>query len=254
MEKTKMGYEELIKRAADLAARCEKTACLTQSGFLTPAEQFALTAWAEHEDGVRLLLHGGHPDCERKAAFFLPFYMESDEFDPAEHIRAVELTCAFGSPEHRDYMGSVLGLGIKREWIGDIWVRENRAVVFCLPSVESHILLSLDKVGRCGVKSRKLALCDVPAPERKQEVTAFSVKSSRLDAVAAGMFHVSRTVAAEAIAAGAVSLNYSECLKPDAPVSGGDVISLRGKGKGQVLEIGGRSRKGRLFVKTGIYK
>lgn len=249
-----MEHEELLKRAADLAERCERTACLTQSGFLTPAEQFALSSWAKREGGVRLLLHGGHPDCERRAAFFLPFYMEEADFDPAEHIRAVELTCAFGQPEHRDYMGSVLGLGIKREWVGDIWVRENRATVFCLPSVESHILLNLDKVGRCGVKSRKLDLTEVPAPRREWKETVFSVQSPRLDAVAAGMFHVSRTGAAEAIAAGQVSLNYAECLKPDAPVNAGDVLSLRGKGKGRVLEIGGQSRKGRLFVKTGIYK
>ncbi|MGN1001830.1 MAG: RNA-binding protein [Oscillospiraceae bacterium] len=249
-----MEHEELIKRAADLAARCEKTACLTQSGFLTPAEQLALTDWARREGETGLLLHGGHPDCERKAAFFLPFYMGVADFDPAEQIRAVELSCAFGQPEHRDYMGAVLGLGIKREWVGDIWVQENRATVFCLPSVESHILLNLDKVGRCGVKARAIALADVPAPRREWKETVFSVQSPRLDAVTAGMFHLSRTAAAEAIAAGLVSLNYAECLKPDAPVGAGDVLSLRGKGKGKVMELGGQSRKGRLFVKTGICK
>lgn len=249
-----MEHDEMIKRATDLAERCERSCCLTQSGFLTPAEQLALTSWAGHGCGVKLLLHGGHPDCERKAAFFLPFYMEEDDFDPSGHIRALELTCAFGRPGHRDYMGSVLGLGIKREWIGDIWVKENRAVVFCLPSVEGHILLSLDKVGRCGVKLRELSLQEISAPERKRKETVFSVKSPRLDAVTAGMLGVSRTAAAEAIAAGAVSLNDSVCLKPDAEVGGGDVISLRGRGKGRVLEIGGQSRKGRLFVKAEIYK
>jgi len=78
--------------------------------------------------------------------------------------------------------------------------------------------------------------------------------SPRLDAVCAGMFRLSRGEAARQIAAGAVHLNYAECLKPDAPVSEGDVLSLRGAGKGRLLEIGGSSRKGRLFLTTEIYQ
>ena len=66
---------------------------------------------------------------------------------------------------------------------------------------------------------------------------------------------LSRTSAAEAIAQGLVSLNYSVCLKPDAPVKDGDVLSLRGRGKGCVQDAGGKeSRKGRLFVKAEIYQ
>ncbi len=46
-----------------------------------------------------------------------------------------------------------------------------------------------------------------------------------------------------------MQLNYQECLKPDAQIRSGDVISLRGKGKGQITKVGdGQSRKGRLFV------
>ena len=81
------------------------------------------------------------------------------------------------------------------------------------------------------------------------------MKSLRLDAVCAGMFGLSRTAAAEAIAQGLVSLNYGECLKADAPVRTGDVLSLRGKGKGKVLSAGeNRTKKGRLYVTAGIYQ
>ena len=74
------------------------------------------------------------------------------------------------------------------------------------------------------------------------------------DALAAGMFRLSRTEAARQIEAGNLSLNYAECLKCDAPVSAGDILSLRGAGKGRVSEIGGSSRKGRLFVTAEVYK
>ena len=78
--------------------------------------------------------------------------------------------------------------------------------------------------------------------------------SPRLDAVCAGMFRLSRTEAARQIEAGAVSLNYDECLKTDAQVGEGDVISLRGAGKGKLAEIGGSSRKGRQFVTVEVYQ
>ena len=76
--------------------------------------------------------------------------------------------------------------------------------------------------------------------------------SMRLDAVTAGMFDLSRTEAAREIRLGNVSLNYEPTEKPDAQISAGDIISLRGAGKGSVT--GGTSRKGRLFVYAEILK
>lgn len=200
--------EDLLRRAADLAERCERTATVTSTAFLTPAEQYALTNWARHRD-CTLVLHGGDAGCERRAAFFLPFYLAAEDFDPAEHLCAVHFSAPFGAPGHRDYLGAILGLGIRREWVGDILVQEHGAYVFCLPSV-APALLELEQVGR--------------------------------------------TSAAAQIRAGAVHLNYTECLRPDAPVAPGDVLSLRGAGKGSVTEVGGISRKGRQFVTAELWQ
>ena len=136
---------------------------------------------------------------------------------------------------------------------GDIQIKDNVAYLFCLESVARH-LLSIEKVGRCGVTAEEVALDAVPAPERVVKAKSFSVQSPRLDAVAAGMFDLSRTECARQIAAGNLSLNYRETLKTDATVKEGDVISLRGAGKGKVTGTGGLSRKGRLFVCAEIWK
>ena len=104
------------------------------------------------------------------------------------------------------------------------------------------------------MKARELALDEIPAPERKVKQVSFSVMSMRLDAVAAGMFNLSRTEAAKQISAGNLSLNYSVTDKTDTPVHEGDVLSLRGAGKGTVTGTGGTSRKGRLFVYGEILK
>ena len=230
--------EDLLRRAADLAERCERTATVTSTAFLTPAEQYALTNWARHRD-CTLVLHGGGAGCERRAAFFLPFYLAA-------------FSAPFGAPGHRDYLGAILGLGIRREWVGDILVQEHGAYVFCLPSV-APALLGLEHVGRTGVKAAAVELAAVPVPERKVRPVTFTVQSARLDAVVSGMFRLSRTSAAAQVRAGAVHLNYTECLRPDAPVAPGDVLSLRGAGKGSVTEVGGMSRKGRQFVTAELW-
>ncbi len=246
--------DELIKRAEDLRERCERSCSLTNSLFLTPAEQYALSKWASRAADCKMILRGGTEGSERNVAFFLPFYMEEADFDESEYIRCIKISAGFGQPGHRDYMGAVLGLGIKREWLGDILVNEGTAYIFCLNTVAEHLLASLDKVGRYGVKTKEIPLSEAPVPKREVKEVTFSVMSLRLDAVAAGMFNLSRTSAAAMIAAGELSLNYSECLKCDAQIQPGDIISLRGHGKGSLVSVGGQSRKGRTFVTAEIRK
>ena len=242
-----MEKDELLRRAEDLRERCERSGTLTATNFLTPAERLWLERWAKTAPDCRLVFSGGHPDCERTVGFFLPDYLEPEWLELGEHIRALELTAAFGAPGHRDYMGALLGMGIGREWLGDIWVKDSTATVFCLPSVERH-LLSIETVGRCSVKAKAIALDAVQPIERKVKEKSFSVQSMRLDAVVGGLFDLSRTEAARQIAAGNVSVNYEVSVKTDSAVREGDILSLRGKGKGTITGTGGTSRKGRLFV------
>ena len=247
-----MENNEFEKRLEDLYRRCEKNCDVTMTGFLSPAERALAELWAKRS-ACSLLFCGGDEHCERTVAFFLPYYMEEESFCPDEYIKAIHLTAHFGTPAHRDYMGALLGMGIGREWLGDIRVIEKDAYIFCLPSVHRH-LMSIEKVGRVGVKAADIPLSLVPAPQRQVKSLSFSVMSMRLDAVAAAMFSLSRTECAKHINAGNVSLNHLQCLKTDCPVKEGDIISLRGAGKGCITGTGGTSRKGRLFVYAEIYK
>ena len=247
-----MEKHELIRRAEDLRDRAERSGSVTHTGFLTPAERYQLETWARHS-GCRVVFSGGGPDCERTAAFFLPDWLEEEAFEPAEFLSAIQIDAYFGTPGHRDYLGALLGMGVGREWLGDLRVEGDRAWLFCFPSVLRH-LLTIDKVGRVSVKAKEMSLAEIPAPVRQVRQESFSVMSLRLDAVLAGMFRLSRTEAARQIEAGAVSVNYEECLKTDRTVREGDVISLRGAGKGSVTGTGGTSRKGRLFVYAEILK
>ena len=243
---------ELARRALDLARRAEKYAAPANSGFLTPAEQAELKAVCARER-LDMVLRGGDDGCERKAAFFLPSWMEEESLDISDAISAIRITAAFGSPGHRDYLGAILALGVRRDCLGDIRIAENTAYLFCLRTILDYLLNNLEQVGRCGVKTEAVPLSEAPPLERKYRSVTFTAQSPRLDTVCGGMFGLSRTSAAAQIAQGNVRVNYLVCLKPDQTVGPGDVVSLRGRGKGVLDSLGGTSRKGRQFITAQIW-
>ena len=245
----------LLASLLDKEQTCETRGYATSTRFLSMSER-ALCTEAVHQAGAtgHALFWGGYEDAERGIYLFYPDYMDEESARlsaPLALLRAHKSRS--DTLTHRDYLGAILGLGIRREWVGDILVQDHGAYVFCLPSV-APALLELEQVGRTGVKAAAVELAAVPVPERKVRPVTFTVQSARLDAVVSGMFRLSRTSAAAQIRAGAVHLNYTECLRPDAPVAPGDVLSLRGAGKGSVTEVGGMSRKGRQFVTAELWQ
>ena len=241
-----METNDLIRRAEDLAARCERTSSVTQTSFLTPAERLEVQNSPALRD-ISVTFRGGGAECERTCTFFLPFYLTEEDLETSEYISAVHFRSYFGEPGHRDYLGAMLALGVRREWLGDIRLQGAEAWVFCLPSV-AQTIAELDRAGRYTVRGEIIPLSTVPEEKIKTESMSFTVQSLRLDAVTAGLFRLSRTAAAELIRLGSVSLNYVPCQHPDAAVHDGDVLSVRGKGKGTITDTGGRSRKDRIFI------
>ena len=247
-----MEMEALLRRAEDLLLRCERSGTPVAGTFLSPAEQAALAQHFKYRPGCRLVFFGGQPDSERSVPFFLPDWMEEADFDPSQSLRALKITAYYGTPGHRDYLGALLARGVRREWVGDLLIDGQTAWVFCLPSVAEE-LAGLEQVGRVSVKAETVPVGSVPAPDTRRKPISFTVQSPRLDAVLSETFRLSRTAAVRQIAAGFANLNHLPCLKPDAPVHEGDVLSLKGYGKARIAEIGGVSRKGRTYVKAEIY-
>ena len=203
----------------------------------------------------QLIRYAGEDGAEHEEKISQLRIYSGIKYEAVDTVKPGRICAALGLSETfpGQGLGAVLGMGVGREWVGDIRVMGDTAYIFCLPSVHRH-LLSIDKVGRCGVTAENIAPEDVPQAKREVKEKSFSVMSMRLDAVTAGMFDLSRTEAAKEIRLGNVSLNYEPTEKPDAQISAGDIISLRGAGKGSVTGTGGTSRKGRLFVYAEILK
>lgn len=144
-----------------------------------------------------------------------------------------------------------MALGIERDTVGDII--ESPLIIFCLPELSGYISENLVKAGRARVKLSVMELDALPARTETLAIKTDTVASVRLDAVLASAFGLSRGKAVELIEAGRVSLNHEPCLQSAKDVSEDAVLSVRGLGRVQLLEIGGVSKKGRIFIKAGRY-
>ena len=239
-----MAYDDdealLRRRLTELAQRADRMGFPTFSEFLTPPQaQWAFAA--AREAGVTVALSGGFEDAERQMARFLP----ADSWEEPYPISALLLTWPHQSaPTHRDLLGSVMGLGIRRGMVGDIVVEAEQAYLFAETTMCQHIDSVLASAGRVHLQVQLLDELPVPKPPEGRQVRD-TVSSPRLDAVIAGGFSISRAKAAALITAGHVKLRHTPCIRTDVHVCEGDVISVRGLGRLKCCEIGQPTRKGR---------
>ncbi len=205
-----------------------------------------------HLPPTRSVFYGGYKDAERVILINMPDYTTLETENPLTVIRA---TKAEGSREltHRDYLGSLVGLGIKRELLGDILVREDGADIIVMSDIADFIMMHYGKAGRTNLSLTQHHIKDLIVPPRKTQIITDTVASLRLDSVVASAFGLSRGKASEAITRGIVFVNHMEVTKPDYQVGEGDKITLRGKGKAVLSEIGGKSRKDRQYIKIERY-
>ena len=244
-----MERQELQARLRELHSRAERRGSVGCTGFLTPAEQQWAMADCRQAGLDGLILWGGPQQSERKMAFFFPSWADPESY-PYDEAAGVHLTARFGAPTHRDVLGSVLALGVERHAIGDIAVMGEEVWFIALTPVARLAAQSLERVGRAGVRAELTPWQSVPAPVIETRPVRFTVQSLRLDAAVSGLFQLSRTEAQSAVAGGRVSLNHLECQRPDARIAAGDVIALRGAGKGRICACDGITRKGRVAVEA----
>lgn len=218
-------------------------------GFLDPAEQAQARLGRNLK---RAFFSGGYDGAERAFLFFMPDYYDEDTFPIDDYIKALSACTPHAKPSHRDFLGSLMGLGIARECIGDILVGEE-SIILLDAKIAPFVMENLTKIGRGGVSLKEIPLCDIVPSEEPYDTVEATVASLRLDAVAACAFHVSRTLICDAISKGELALNWLPCENPSAEVREGDMISWRGHGRAKLFSCGGTSKKGRQFVCLHVY-
>lgn len=248
----------LLAKIRDRERQCSDNSMITNSVFLDMRERSIVAS--SHLD-TNMIFYGGFEDAERTVCVFLPDYVEArdlqelfeyfEDCPEADPVAIIEIEKDKFSPalSHRDYLGALMGLGIKRELTGDIIVSENGCKMAVLEKIAPFIVENLDKAGRGTLKAKI-----IPSGEARKGTKAvgtpdsFTVSSMRLDSVVKNAFRVSRGDACTAIEAGLVFVNDLECVKPDKKICGGDKVVFRRKGRIIVNDCSSVSKKGRIIV------
>jgi len=154
----------------------------------------------------------------------------------------------FSKVDHKDYLGSIMSLGIKREKLGDLIIKDDVCYAPVCSDISSYIINNLSKIKNCPceVSLYDYILNDIP--DRKLGEKIIIATSFRLDGMVSALCNISRNNSVELISSGKILVNYSQCTKKDKVINNDDTLTIRGYGKFIVSDIIGSTQKGRLKV------
>lgn len=246
--------EQIRKRFAELAERAYSANMFTFTPFLGLQEQSVFHTMVRSLPPVGITLCGGVEGCERKMVRFgdvealgyeEPFPILAVKVSPRSAKFAEDLT-------HRDFLGALMHLGIERDTLGDIIIREKEAYVFAAAHIAPFLEENLQEVRRTPVRAEIAA--SVPEGDlfRLQGKTV-QVTSVRADAVAAHVWNLSRGESQNFFRAGKVFINGALTESPAAALKEGDILSVRGLGRLIYRGVGGMTKKGKHNVRVDVY-
>lgn len=235
----------LQRKVADAVKTVCHTGMSKYTAFMNDREKELAVAELNRLQWQSFLFDGGHDEAERE---ILAVYLDVLPVFPIQAVSVQISAKAVTNLNHRDFLGSFLGTGIKRECIGDILVYENGAVAYVQENIVPFLQQEIGKIGRY---SAKLEIANKNQPVQildEPEKRTASIASLRLDCVISAMLHTSRNEITQLIKKDLIQVNHLSISSPHYQVCEGDIFSVRGIGKFKLCGIGGYSRKNRIFI------
>ena len=246
--------EELKRRGLDLANRCYQQNIYTFSGFLNAAEVSDVYTMERELDFVPWKLFGGTEGCERQ---MLRFGSE----ETLGYEEEFPISCVVIRPSapkfaedlsHRDFLGALMNLGIERDVLGDIIVRDAAGYVFCEDTMAAYLAEHITQVRHTSMTTEITKECpEQAAPQFAEE--EFVVSSNRCDAVVAKAYKLSRTQSTDLFRAGKIFVNGRQYDRNSGILKSGDIVSVRGFGKFIFRGFLQETKKGRIRVGIARY-
>ena len=169
-------------------------------------------------------LWGGYENAARRMLCVYPEYGEAE----SEDFPITAITLLYRKEDkitHRDILGSLMGLRIKRDSVGDILVGEGKSAVFLRSSVAGEVTSALTKVGRAGVKLREGYDGSIHIEQR-----------------------ISREKSAQLIKNVGIEIDHMPKNSPKILLEEGCTFSVRGYGKFKLLSVDGTTKKDRIHI------
>ena len=250
-----MQKEEVMlqKRLIELSKIAYQRGIVTYSDFLNLNELNILHTTPKSELYSNYETYGGYEFSERQMAVFLPDALCYEKKYPISVLKIEPLQKKFSEKlSHRDYLGSILNLGIERCKLGDILVEEDYALVFAHKSMEQFLLEELTRIRHTSVMVSVEELQEFSYKPSVKEISG-TVSSLRLDSLLALAFASSRSKLVAYIEAGKVFVNGKLITSNGYQMKENDIVSVRGLGRFQYIETLSQTKKGRYYVTIHLY-
>lgn len=201
------------------------------------------------DSNISIQSNGLFEEAERRILSF------NNDYNLDYPIRTIKIKnkSNFSNLKHKDYLGSILALGIERHKIGDIVVKNDEAYLPVVDDISDYILSNLRTIGKSPVSVEILDENEL-IPNFDFEVIQINVSSLRADSLVSKLSNISRSKAVEAIEEGKVLINYSKAKDKSQDIESGDRITIRGIGKFIVGDLNGTTKRGKekILIKKYI--
>lgn len=204
-------------------------------------------------------LFGGYEEAERKVAFIYPEKYNKEiltkNYDKIIKVVRIQLPEEEkGKYAHRNYLGGIVKLGLKREKVGDIIVYTEGADIITVEDFATILKEQLPFLTR--FENSRVTIEEIQKLRKKEikiEQVKIIVPSLRLDNFVSDLARTSRSKASQIIEQERVFINGQNTTKVSKLIKLNDVITIRGKGRFIVKEFSGTTRSGRTVVVVEKY-
>jgi RNA-binding protein YlmH len=242
-----------VDRVLDWIEQADERYRIRVTDFLDPRQVFILRSLSSKYPAVSITVSGGYDQAERCRAVIHP-----SDVVPAPNelgLTLIEVTSpspGFTNLKHQDFLGSLLGIGLKRDKFGDILINQSRVQFIVADEVASYVQLHFHQVHRVSVSTQVIPIDNAAPIIHNWKPKGISVASTRVDAVVGDVFGLSRSKALPPIRGGHLKVNWMTVDSPSFLLQEGDIVSLRGYGRFKVLELQGTSKKGKIRLEVGL--
>lgn len=222
--------------------------------FLNPREQHIVHSIIGKPEDLVIESFGGNEEVERKRIILAPFYEEVTESDFNLTLLEATYPNKFVTLEHRDVLGAFMSLGIKREKLGDLIVTDKKIQIIVSSDISSYVMMNLTGIKKAGVQFEERPIHTLLKKQEEWHETTGTVSSLRLDTVVKEIYNFSRQKASLHIEKGLVKVNFRTVEDTSFLLQEGDMISIRGKGRSQLVSIEGQTKRDKWRITTALLK
>lgn len=237
-----------LRKVLDKLERVLNNHSSEYTDFLDPYQRKLCYTFLNRFNDVEFFEEGGYTEAERKSIIIYPSYRSRDEIQNSVSAVRINGNFKFTDLNHRDYLGAVMALGIKREKIGDILIHDDYGQIVLHNEILDFLKYNLESIGKESIKVKEIDLKEVSMSTVEYKEFYSTVSSLRLDAILSSAYNLSRAMSSSYIKSSRVKVNWQPIDQSAYEVMEGDLISTKGFGRMKLHKVTGTTRKGRVKV------